>query len=71
MSICEPRREFSEHLAIRVLELEAALRAAKWRGRNLEASRNMWRNRAMTEHGRGRAVAMARRSPQGFRRQAA
>lgn len=51
MSFCdqptEPYRSFSEHMASRVQELEASLRAARSRVRKLERSRDLWRQRAL------------------------
>jgi hypothetical protein len=48
---------FSEAMAARVVELEAALRAARIKTRRLERSRDLWRTRyehAMTANARHR-----------------
>ena len=39
--------DFADHMAARVLELEAALRAAKRRNRELLKARDLWRIRAL------------------------
>lgn len=55
MSFCEPRREFSEHLALRVLTLERELRNTRREVLRLRESRETWKLRY------GWAAAAARR----------
>ena len=47
---------YSEAMAERVLELERALRDARKRVRQVEASRDLWRHRAVTYYARRRAA---------------
>lgn len=47
MSICEPRRPFSDHLADRVHELGMERRLLREENRKLRASRDLWKLRAL------------------------